>query len=252
MKKKLIPIAILALASGGCTFFYDGKPVAAKYDPPAEYKFKSITHWGIVANDVANRAIYALNPPLKVTAPDGTVQLIPQTQSFSKPIYISVNSSSKFGKVFASQLKSSFLSKGVSVSTTAEGAQILNFKVDVVTQSPIERPAYTPGTATALAAGVLVMSDVSHFQLSPYPSVLGITGVIDGIALFQEINKRPHTEIAVTTTAVDGTSYLIHMTDTYYIDTPDASLYEGSYPQVQMDTSSDKPLATKTLNVNGN
>ncbi len=50
----LIGGALLFSLLAGC-MSYDGRPVVARYNPPDEYKLKSITHWNIIAEDVATQ-----------------------------------------------------------------------------------------------------------------------------------------------------------------------------------------------------
>lgn len=242
-------ILALMVSVSGCSFFYDGKPFAGKYDPPTEYKFKSVTHWGIVANDVSDRTLNALQPRDLSTPQDGAINQQKPLKLFDRPIYISISSTNKFGQVFASQLKSSFLSKGVQVSTSPKGALVLNFKVDVVTHSPSENRQYVPGTATALSASVLVIGETLKYHSNLYP-LLGIPVVYDAYEVFKDINNRPNSEIVVTTTAVEGGNYLIHMTDTYYIDTSDSDLYEGAYPSI-IPSGATKNSHPKTFGVSG-
>ena len=223
--------ATIGLGIVGCTS-YDGRPMVSTYSPPPEHKLKSITHWDIIANDVATQIQDTLQPPQPPESVDKPVNSQPPKPISHQAVYISSPSSTDFDKVFSSQLKSSLLAKGFDVRTSPKDALVINFKVNSVYHVPTKRSSdYVPGTLTALAGGVLVIRDAALYNPTTsglVATTLGIAGAVDLYALWVEMNKRPNTEIALTTSAEVGDKYIIHRTDSYYIDTVDTGLFTVS------------------------
>ena len=232
MRKRIL---ILAVVSGifslltGCQSF-DGRPIVGTYNPPPEYKLKSITHWNIIANDVANQIQAAFEASSTRTASDQ--EKINQANKPTKipALYIANPDITGFDKVFSSQLKSILIEKGFEIRSTPKNALTINFKVNAIHHIQVRKNTdYVPGTLTALTGGLLVIRDTALYNPSAaVPTTLGIAGGIDLYALWVEMNKRPNTEIALTTSAEVGDRYIIHQTDSYYIDTVDTGLFTGS------------------------
>ena len=151
-------------------------------------------------------------------------------------IYISTPNVTDFDKVFSSQLKSSLLSKGFDVKTTPKGALPIYFEVNAVQHHLVKKNMdYAPGTLTALAAGVMVIRDTVIYGAgtnSVIPTTIGLAATADLFALWIEFNKRPNTEISLTITAEVGDKYIIHRTDSYYVDTVDTGLFTTSKSKV--------------------
>lgn len=148
----LIGATILSFLLIGCTT-YDGRPMVATYNPPPEYKLKSITHWNIIANDVASQIESTLQPTDTSSSPD---QAKKSRQIPS--LYILGSNATDFDKVFSSQLESSLLAKGFEVKSTPKDALTINFRVNAIRHMQQRNNVeYEPGTLTAIAAGVLVI-----------------------------------------------------------------------------------------------
>ncbi len=222
--------SVSAVIFSGCVS-YDGRPLVATYSPPPEYKLKSITHWNIIANDVATQIQSTLQP---ADALDGVSQTM--KPNILPAIYIASPNETDFDKVLSSQLQSSLLAKGFEIKSTPKNALTINFKVNAVMHTQVRRSIdYAPGTLTALAAGILVIRDAALYNPTPSGlavSTLGITAAADLYALWLEMNRRPNTEIALTVYAQSGDKYIIHRTDSYYIDTVDTGLFVPSKSKV--------------------
>ena len=215
MKIRTLYILALLAVSTGCAI-HDGRPPVANYNPEAQHKLKSVTHWQIVADDIAS-------------------QIEPVAKAGNQSVFVPTSSATSFSKVFSSQLRSSLLKKGVKVPSAAEsGALVINVNVDEVRHVTLNR--YKPGTLTALAAGVLVLREATDTIRSTIGAGAALLVAKDAYK-FTELDKRPSTEIVITTTAEKNTQYAIHRTDAYYIDSVDSSLFTDTghqFPVVRM------------------
>ena len=54
----------------------------------------------------------------------------------------------------------------------------------------------------------------------------------DAIASYNEITKRPSTEIVLTTSIQKDSVFIAHRTDAYYIDGADSNLFEDSVREI--------------------
>jgi hypothetical protein len=203
MKGYMIAFAgVLALS--GCAL-HDGKPRVGNFEVGEQNKLKSASHWQLVAQDVASQI----------------VQRVPY-----QPIYIPSGTNTTFSKVFASQLKSSMLSKGYTLSQSPVGALHISVTVEDVQHVTLNR--YEPGTLTRLAAGLLVLREFTETARQVIGTTAGLLVVEDITRTAQEMDKRPNTEIVLTTEATKDGNVVVHRTDVYYIDSVDTSLFTGA------------------------
>ena len=79
------------------------------------------------------------------------------------------------------------------------------------------------------------------------------SGLANGLTLgaWDKVHKRPNSEVAITTTAVVGDAYLIHRTDTYYIDTADSNLYKGMYSDSSEESHGSNASKGKVVPITG-
>ncbi len=207
-KGNLVNINVIVLfgfliLTTGCAI-HDGRPPVARYTPEAQHKLKSVTHWQIVADDIAS-------------------QIEPVAKAGNQSVFVPTTPATSFSKVFSSQLRSSLLKKGVRVSSAESGALVINVNVDEVRHVTLDR--YKPGTLTALAAGVLVLREATDSLRSTIGAGAALLVAADAYRTFTELDKRPSTEIVITTTAEKNAQFAIHKTDAYYIDSVDSSLF---------------------------
>lgn len=187
----------------GCAI-HDGRPPVARYNPEAQHKLKSVSHWQIVADDIA-----------------GQIELAARTNNQS--VFVPMSQVTPFSKVFSSQLRSSLLKKGVQLSSVESGALVINVTVDEVRHVSMNK--YRPGTLTALAAGILVLREATDTARSSIGAAAALAIAGDVIATASTVDERPSTEIVITTTAEKNAQYAFHRTDAYYIDSVDSSLF---------------------------
>lgn len=205
MKKLSFGIVITITASilTGCAI-HDGRPPVATFDSAPEYKLKSVKHWQVVADDISN-------------------QIAPVAKSGGQAVFIPSSTTTSFGKVFPSLLRSSLVSKGVAVSPSPSGALQVNVNVEEVRHVSLNR--YKPGTLTALAAGVMVLREGTETARSAVGSLAALAVGADVVASVAEMDKRPSTEVVLTTSAEKEGRYALYRTDSYYIDSIDSSLF---------------------------
>lgn len=203
MKKSIQGLIMFSLLAGGCAI-QDGRPPVATFSVEPEYKLKSATHWQVVANDIANHIE-------RVSAGN------------DNRVFVPANSSTVFGRVFSSQLRSSLISKGVAVSSVPDGAIRVSVAAEEVQHVSIAR--YAPGTLTALGAGVLVLGDAADGRHNVTGALGAVLVAADVAASLIEMQKRPTTEIVLTTSMERDGRFLLHRSDTYYVDEVDTSLF---------------------------
>lgn len=210
-------MAIATIATGGCTIF-DGRPAVATLEPPAQVKLKSAAHWQIVANDIGSQ----INAN------------ITSKNLGNQAIRVPVDStSSKFAKVFASQLQSSLLQSGMKVVDGKENALEVSVTTEEVWHGPY-RHVYRPGSITALTGGVLVLRDAFLNSATPINAVIGAAIGLDAAKTIEEFSGRPFTEIVLTTSVKQGNTFVMHRTDVYYVDEVDVSLFDSGQRQFRI------------------
>ena len=209
MKGYMVAFAgVLALTS--CAI-HDGRPRVGNFELVDQNKLKSASHWQLVAEDVASQI----------------VQKVP-----AQPVFIPSSNETTFSKVFASQLKSSLLAKGYALSPTRAGALEISVTVDDVQHVTLNR--YEPGTLTRLAAGLLVLREFTETARQVIGTAAGLLVVEDIARTVQETEKRPNTEVVLTTVASKDGAVLVHNTDVYYIDSVDTSLFTNTSRQFKV------------------
>ena len=211
--------SVLALCILSGCISYDGRPTVATLQSAPQIKLKSAAHWKVVSQDVAEQVAATL----KSQALDGT------------PVYVPSSSDTAFGKVFSSELRSSLLAKRVPVSSSNKSTLQLDIHVDEVQH--LVRRQYRPGSLTALAAGVAVLSrgflaggglrtarNAARDETAAIATVLVGADVIGAI---NESNSRPTTEIVLTTSITRDGRFVMHNTDVYYVDEVDTGLFDS-------------------------
>ena len=192
----LLALVVFINLMTGCSTL-DGRPSVTFFDSAPEMKLKSASHWRTIADDVVS-------------------QIAPIAKRDGMPIFVSSQDATTFGRVFASQLRSSLISRGVSLSDTDAGALSLAVLVDEVTHVTI--PRYQPGSLTLLAGGVLVARDAFDSANRAFNSTAGLLIAGDIIKTVHEKNTPPDTEIVMTVKLMNNSRYEIHRTDIYVSD----------------------------------
>lgn len=196
---KLTPLFFVLSALAGCAYQQQGRPPVSYYNVTSEMQLKSAKHWRVVANDIAAKV--------------QSQQLVKGTRLFIKPN----NPDSLFDRVFSAQLKSSLFDAGIPVSSVPEGA--LQVSISAVTVRHVAELKYVPGSLTALAAGVAVLRESANKYVG---TVIGA----DALASIVSMTDLPDTELVLTTAIERDGLYVLHSTDTYYVDGVDFCLFK--------------------------
>jgi hypothetical protein len=176
----------------------------------SQNKLKSASHWNIVAVDLARQSC---------------------AKSSGLPVYIQkASTETTFSKVFSSQLKSGLLDSGCTLATSPLNAAEVSVAVDQVMHTNFSNQRFSPGELTALAAGVLVLRDVTN-PISMRNAVdysAATLLAIDGYSYIKDLNNPPDTEIVLTVSVKANDETIMHKTNIYYIDSSDAELFTAS------------------------
>lgn len=202
MKIHLLLISTV-LSLLGCASSLDALPQAQKLPTLSQYKFKSSSHWNLIAKDVADQVATRLSK-----------------QELKQPIFFAEEErSSSFERDFRQMLLSALVDKGLSVSTVNQNVNILKIKTSINHHAG----SYQPGTLTALASTLLVVRELTHQSHISGAEGLALAAATD----FAVSNKNtpPEFELTVMTSIEDERLYKFATTDVYYIFDEDLSNY---------------------------
>lgn len=216
MKKTIIfsAVSMAILASGCATQINSSAPLPVRFNngqAVEQHKIQALSHWQIIADDMARSAAKDLN---------GKVVVVDQSQN-----------DTVFGKTFNSLLTTSLVQNGAKVDmkygstlVSVESIQV-RFKGDRGADAPA-------GAYTALAAGLVVLRNaVEHWSPAGVAAGLVATGVAADVANSQNgkyAGRIPQTEIVITVTATEGGRIVFRKSNVYYTDEVDANLYQKS------------------------
>ena len=184
-------------------------PVAINHPLTTQKKAKSAHHWDVLADDIAHQTQAAA--------------LGQGSTLHGKPLYIQPRGNSAFDSAFRNFLITRLVNRGLPVTTAPQEAVAVSYDIQLLRHSS-SRYTHVPGTLTALAAGIWVIRDIASSAVSAVPATLGVTGLAD-YALGHYAGEASHTELIVTTSILNGSSYLLRKTDIYYIEDEDTDLF---------------------------
>lgn len=219
-------MALAALVlSAGCR---SQIPMASTYPATEQQKMQAAHHWDVLAEDVAVRveAVLAERPDLE-----------------NVPLDVKMSGEGAFYDVFKELVTSRLVSRGIPVPAQDEGAMALFCKVQIVRHSSrIQRPL--PGLLTAIGAGIAVARDVT----TEWVWGLAGAGLLADVGVGY-LAQASDVEVVITNSIVARNRYVMHTSDVYYINEPDAYQYGSS---VAGETPEEMPLIvpeTKTMGV---
>lgn len=240
----LIPAALTVV---GCA---SPVPVAQNFSLSDQQVARSARHWDVVADDVVEQTIEALddNESLK-----------------GRPLYVSPSSQrTAFNKAFREFLITRLVADGTAVDVcraspakTKEGFAAEGAQIEVTYDTQLVRHGADlsvfdnePRRFTWLAAGVLVARRLSEVHLS---TAAGGGAAMAGAAFIDwwrgRSSQATSTEIVVTTTISENNRFVMRRSDIYYVPDGDASLYS----HWGRNTKSNCPIeTTKTTTASGN
>lgn len=200
----MISLLLLALVYGcGARVPY---PAAHPFE--VQRKMQAARHWAILAEDVSLQIKTGLDS-------------VPELADSS--IFVVAKTASPFEEIFHEMLVSGLVSRGIHVADSQDGALKLDYTARLLEHSD---RAYqkVPYKFTLIGTGIRVARDLTSWFVQ---DVLSIgAGLTMDVAQSYNANPPSSNEVIITTALSKNDSFLIHQTDIYYINDPDASHYE--------------------------
>lgn len=169
-------------------------PEPSGYGHTTQHTMQSVQHWQVLADDVADQIKRHVDNPEEEEA---------------KYFYVNRGESkTSFARGFHDLLVSSMVKQGLLVTEQEfEGVTKVGYDVQVVSHKANRgRGRARTGLGKMLRDGIVVFRDVVTL------------GAVSS-------EKVPHTEVLITVSIVDKNTFLLHRTDSYYINDPDFAHY---------------------------
>lgn len=199
----LATAVLLLLLMGGCEAYRSQVPVATTYKAEPQYKMQSAGHWQVLATDVADRILKAIED---------------RDDLLLKPLYLEPPNSRPFSVGFYKLLTSELVSRGMQVSLERE-SDVVDVEYDVLAILHNPRGQRPPiGTFTALSAGVSVaraLNSVSEW----IPAAIG-AGMLADLAS-GAVTSTSNREVLISVSMSYNNRYVVHTSSVYYINDPD-------------------------------
>lgn len=207
---KFLFLPLIALFIFGCA----QAPLSTSFPMTTQQKIQSVSHWNIVAEDVAEQIRIGL------TAINAT----------SRPVYVEKKAYSPFNEGFNNMLLTKLIEKGVkTIAVKDNDALKIDYNSQVVYhKSPLKQPK--TGKIVLLSGGVLAARE-AFWHASTGGVIATIGGALTALALMDDAGQglfdtySPNTEIIFTTSVIDGNQYILRKTDCYYINFADSWHY---------------------------
>jgi hypothetical protein len=249
MTWRLVVVGLAALLVG-CA-----QPIVTPHGISFQDKLRTGEQWHQLAAATADRIVYGLQ---HVADGSGTGHIIdagaPAQTMAARPLYVrQLDSNMPFSQAFHEMLVLQLMVRGQIVSTTATGATIVNYNVQVLPYHHPPTDPYVPGSFTALTG--LAYGVSKAVEASAVGGAFAAAVAADLVATAVKVlSDRPNTEVVVTTDVVDYRKYLFKNIDVFYIEDEDARLYAATFsspPGRPMTTGASLPYPTpmRTLRV---
>lgn len=192
-------------------------PVAKPYPYSKQHKMQAAHHWDVLAADVVGRMDETVIPP-------------------GKAIYVSlrVDETTPFEKAFQNLLITQLVNAGYPVTEKDQGDMRMTYNVQLVQQDSDR--FIRPGRGwifVPVAAGVYIVKNIGETMQHWWPWALGGALAYEGVRGHIAV-KPTDFEVIITTSLVDGNTYVMRHTDIYYINEPRwiPPLWEGNYARL--------------------
>lgn len=221
----LVPLAVCIVGIFGCA---SPTPVAQNFPLTYQKVARTAQHWDIVADDVVNTTIQAINsnPVLQ-----------------HRPLFVSRNvDASAFDASFRDFLITNMVQRNMEVNVChSDSLQKSGFmdanpvQVEYEARVIYHRAGvsnYLPGGAVMLGAGVEVLRNIAESDLSNHSTIastLGVTAAIDVARSY--ITRATNTELILTTTIAENNRFVMRRSDVYYLPDKDINLFIDSVAQ---------------------
>ena len=228
MALKTATVLVTGILLAGCASRYSPTPLPANFPVVKQAKLQAAGHWGVIVDDIEKRVVAELkkSPP--------------------RPVFIAeAKDPSPFQRALATQLTTSLVNDGHTVSRTPAGSLKVDLDVQTLTFGEDRQQYRYHGQFTALAAGVWAM------RKSDAPVELEIAAAGGALDMRDTMNAQfapgqtPKTEIIVTVSVSDQYRYMARNTSAYYVADTDRVLYGIVDPLPQ------EPQFTRNFKVRG-
>lgn len=203
---------VLAFLLTGCA---TAVPQAENFPAAKQKKAMAAQHWGVIATDAVGLTRVAL-------AKKGFDK--------DKPLYITDNATTDFGRAFRKYMIAGLIDAGLPVSTKKEGAIELSYEAQVIRHASSFDPqslGYKPGMATAGATGFWVLRDALLYG-STSGVALATTATGAGTDYYNATNPgETGVELLLSTSIIHDDRYVMLNANAYYIEKGEAWLFEG-------------------------
>jgi hypothetical protein len=186
-------------------------PIPENFPYTNQQHLQAVEHWSIIAQDLANQTIVALD----------------KHQLSKAPIYVKYPPvKTEFSVAFHDFLIDSLVKMGMKVNRSNTNNTVLEYKVQAI-EFNTDRDVALINTAakwTSVGAGILVIRDVMRKSFSSRS-----TDVMTGAILYdfwKADEGAPKLELLVSSSIVDKNVYLMKTTDIYYANLGDKELYD--------------------------
>jgi hypothetical protein len=231
----------LCLLPMAATLFGCASPVPVAQNFPASLQKVARTahHWDVVANDVVDQTIAAINSTPILQNRALFVPRIVDASAFDASFRDFLITNMVNRNLPVNVCKSSALQKS---GFMLESPEIqIEYEVRVI-QHGARVPRYIPGLYTALGAGVSVLRNAAASDLTRGEENIGIIGFGALIDLARANVALPtDTELLLTTTIAEDNRFIMRRSDIYYVPNGDVKLFINSV--VQKSTCSDEMVA---------
>jgi hypothetical protein len=201
-----ILILLLIFTCAGCG---SRVPYATTFPFQTQRKVQAAKHWQVLAEDLVGqvKACIAERKELMVM-----------------PVYVVPKRETPFDEIFHEILISQLVSDGVMVSGKERGAMKMEYNTKLLVHSDRAYEKF-PFKFTTLGVGIKVARDIADWMEQDLVNIAAGAGVLADIGLSHHAGAPPNKEIIITTSLSLGDYFLMHRSDIYYINTPDAGHY---------------------------
>jgi len=206
MKTKLrVSIGVLLLMLVyGCGA---GVPYPVNYPFETQRKMQAARHWAILAEDVT----------LRIKTGMESVESLAD-----RPVYVVDKKQTPFEEIFHELLIDNLVSRGIPVANSPNGALKLEYTTRLLEHNDRVYQKM-PYKFTLIGTGISVARDISGWLAHDFLNI-GAGAALD-VAKSHDASPPSTNEVIITTTLSYNESFLIHQSDIYYINDPDASHY---------------------------
>ncbi len=184
-----------------------------------QLKLQAISHWNVLAQDVANR----INNQLILSGNMERTVFVEQTcGSDSQPC--APDETSSFDEAFRDLLITNLYNYGVPTNTIPDEDTIeIQYKVQLVRHNQNRIRTLQPGLFTALSTAVVVLRNAPS-------DLLFLASGVSAELINTSYAQNGHYEVVITTSMVENNEYLFRTSDIYYINDSDFLHYKETRP----------------------